>query len=229
MLGQPICGWVSTSTTAKRVAGHWGRHCHLHLRQRETKLLRFHDPGVREWLWPCLRETQQRALLGPAAAVHAIGREQLLTYQSCAKDVGATSIGGDAPGEYRALLLDQQQWDELEDYAVVHAAWLTWRTSRSGRLTVVQAPGWERHILQALRHATRFGLRDSTDRELFALHALQLGAGFYQNTLLQEVWRKTEAGDFYGNAIEEITGRPADQLNAFIHAPHGDRNEGKHG
>jgi hypothetical protein len=217
MRGQPICGWVTPgNTTAKALTGHWGRHCHLHVGQREAKLLRFQDPGVREWLWTDLSDSQQRAMLGPATGVHAIGRGQLLIHHShvqAAKPLSRT----DEPEEYPALVLNQLQWDQVEDYAVTHAAWLTWHSSRAEEVAVCTSPGWERAVLGALSQATRFGLRDAADRELFALHALQLGAGFYQHPRLQDVWRKTQAGDFYGSALEEITGRSVDQIDAFLH------------
>jgi hypothetical protein len=225
MRGQPICGWVSADMSAKALAGHWGRHCHLHTRPRQAKLLRFQDPGVREWLWPALSETQRRAMLGPAAAIHAIGRGQKLIHHYCANRATATSL----EDLYPALQLNQAQWDQVEDYAVVHAAWLNWRNSQAEAVSVLEEPGWERRILGALTQATRLGLRGTPDRELFALHALQLGAEFHQHPKLQEVWRKTQAGDFYGIAIEEVTGRASDELAAFFQRPAGIRDEGRHG
>ena len=63
--GQPIGGWVVTSRPPAELARHWADHCHLHLRGGLTKLLRFHDPSVREWLWPTLSPAQRRQLLGP--------------------------------------------------------------------------------------------------------------------------------------------------------------------
>ncbi|MFL6673818.1 MAG: DUF4123 domain-containing protein [Massilia sp.] len=218
MRGQPICGWVTPgSTTAKALTGHWGRHCHLHVDQRQAKLLRFQDPGVREWLWTDFSDSQQRAMLGPATGVHAIGRGQQFIHHSYVHAAKPSSHSPNEPGESPALRLNQLQWDQVEDYGVTHAAWLAWRSSRAEEVAVCQGPGWERAVLGALSQATRFGLRDAADRELFALHALRFGAGFYQHQRLQDVWRKTQAGDFYGSALEEITGRPVDQIDAFIH------------
>jgi hypothetical protein len=211
MRGQPICGWVSVSTGAKAVAAHWGWRCHLHIRPREAKLLRFQDPGVREWLWPVLNETQQRAMLGPATAIHAIGRGQKLIHHR--RKPGNDAASSD---DYPALQLNQSQWDQLDHYAVVHAAWLTWRNSPATERSISQPTGWERHILDALDQASLVGVRDAADRELFALHALQLGAGFHQAPQLREVWQKTMAGEFYGSAVEEVTGEAAAQLDKFL-------------
>lgn len=210
MRGQPICGWLASDASAKAIAGHWGRHCHLHLRGRQTKLLRFQDPGVREWLWGDLSATQQRAMLGPAAEVYAVGRGHSLMHHRC--DDVTTPHDMCEP-----LHLTSAQWEQVEDYAIVHAAWLIWRVSRREG-AASSTPGWERPILGALTQATRLGVRDVADRELFALHTLKLGPAFHRNARMQQVWTKTQAGEFYGSAVEEVTGCSADQLDTFLNA-----------
>ena len=219
--GQAICGWVTTSSSARAIAAHWARKCHLHIRQRQSKLLRFQDPGVREWLWPTLNRTQQQAMLGPAAALHAVGRGQLLIGHHCGTGIHPLS-------DYPVLQLNQAQWDEVEDYATVHSAWLKWCGRAPGEAQLL-GHEWERPILGALSQATHLGVRDTPDRELFALHALQLGAHFHQLPELQEVWQKTRAGDFYGNAIEERTGKSVDKLVLWVKTQRHHCSEGKHG
>ena len=71
MQGQPICGWIAASVGPEDIAHHWARRCHLHKRGKLTRFLRFHDPGVREWLWPCLTKNQRSALIGPANSIHS--------------------------------------------------------------------------------------------------------------------------------------------------------------
>ena len=219
--GQPVSGWVTTGISAKAVAAHWARKCHLHLYARQAKLLRFQDPGVREWLWPTLSRTQQQAMLGPAAALHAIGRGRRLIGQHCVRETPSLN-------EYPALQLNKAQWDEVGDYATVHSAWLSWRSFTLGEVDL-RGSEWERPILGALSEATRLGVRDTSDRELFALHALQLGAGFHQLPELKNVWKKTEAGDFYGNAIEERTGDCADRLASWVKTHCHHYSEDEHG
>jgi hypothetical protein len=219
--GQAISGWVTTNSSAKALAAHWARKCHLHIRQRQTKLLRFQDPGVREWLWRTLNRTQQQAMLGPATALYAIGRGQRLISHHCV--TGTSSLN-----EHPVLQLNQAQWDEVEDYATVHSAWLKWCGRAPGE-TQLLGHEWERPILGALSQATYLGIRDTPDRELFALHALQLGASFHQLPELQEVWRKTRTGDFYGNAIEERTGKSIDTLASWVKTQRHQCSEGKHG
>jgi hypothetical protein len=228
--GQPICAWVRAGTGITALAAHWARNCHLHIWPKKTKLLRFQDPGVREWLWPALSEIQQRAMLGPVVEIYAIGRQRSLIQHCCAgRNTMLSSQQGDYQRNYPALHLNEDQWTQIEDYAILHAAWLNWRNSPNGSASIPLGPEWQRPILAALTQATRLGLRDDSDRELFALHALQLGAGFYQRSQLQEVWSKTQAGEFYGAALEDVTGRSADQLGVFLQRFDGYSDEGRHG
>lgn len=219
--GQAICGWVTTNSSAKALAAHWARKCHLHIGQRQTKLLRFQDPGAREWLWRTVNRTQQQAMLGPATALYAIGRGQRLISHRCVTDTSSLN-------EYPVLRLNQAQWDEVDDYATVHSAWLEWCGRAPGEAQLL-GHEWERPILAALSQATRLGIHDTSDRELFALHALQLGASFHQLPELQEVWRKTSAGDFYGNAIEERTGKSAETLASWVKTQRHHCSEREHG
>lgn len=213
MQGQPICGWVSTRASATALARHWGANCHLHVFQRQSRLLRFQDPGVREWLWPSLDQTQRQAMLGPALEIASINRaQQLVHYASAESAISASAFNQDGPTAFPRLRIDAQQWMQIDDYAVLHAAWLTWRSSSTATATITQAPGWERPLLRALAHAINLGIRDASDRELFALHALQLGPSFHQHPKLDDIWPRTQAGEFYSSAVEFVTGRPADQL-----------------
>lgn len=210
MLGQPVCGWVSSSWDARVVARHWGTRCHLQMWNRQARLCRFQDPGVREWLWPTLSKTQQRTMLGPANEIVAIGRKRQLVHHAIAgSDERASSFTiQDIP----PLQFSQATWGHLDDYATVHAAWLTWRHSVDEDVVLAQVAGWEQPIFHALTQARQLGIHDTVDCELFALHALRLGPSFYRDPKLGNVWTKTQAGEFYGNAVEEVTGLPADRL-----------------
>jgi hypothetical protein len=194
--GQPICGWVVTNASAQTVANHWGRHCHLHGHQYKSKLLRFHDPGVREWLWPTLNEAQRHALLGPAACLFALGRNQgLMRHASDSSDV--------TPAPFR---LDDQQWRQVGDYATLHAAWVACASALAG-------PFCAQAVLDALVHATRAGVMQDSERELYAMHALQLGTRFYTDVRMKPVWNHTRTGGYYGSAVEDVFGCSADELH----------------
>lgn len=217
MCGQPICGWVLTEASPTAVARHWGTHCHLHIFQRQHRLLRFQDPGVREWLWPTLRRTQQQLVLGHAVEVLAIGRtQQLIQHGSAGRSIQPPGPSQDELDSSSHLRLEQSQWDQIDDYATLHAAWLAWRQSATDKAAVVKEAGWEHAVLQALTHAGQLGIRDPMDRELFALHALQMGAHFYRNPKLDGIWLRTRAGEFYGSAVESVTGSPADRLSISV-------------
>ncbi|BEV17346.1 DUF4123 domain-containing protein [Herbaspirillum sp. DW155] len=210
MNGQPVCGWVAAPCSARELATYWARTCHVHYRNGQAKLLRFHDPGVREWLWPALDSQQRRVLLGPALHIMSVGRDGDLLHQS---------IDDHQPlRESASLTLTAKQWNEVEDYAVVHAAWLAlcgqneaWRSRLSTR------PGWHQHVLNSLERATEYGITDSPDRALFARHALEIGTHFHLHAALAPVWEKTRVGEFYGGALEEVFGDSADRLSLHLH------------
>ena len=198
--GQPIAGWVEASAQPKALALYWARHCHLHRHNGLSRLLRFHDPSVREWLWPTLTARQQRALLGPATSLFSIGRTQSLIHHA-APDPGGSE-------RFPPLLLEDNQWTQIEDYAAVHAAWVEWGAKPKDQ-------GWEQGIFTALSHASRYGVIDVQDRQLFALHALQLNGNFHTSPCMRPVWERTRAGDFYSSAVEEVFERPANQLHTI--------------
>lgn len=213
MQGQAVCGWVSTGASPKTVARHWAKNCHLHWYQRQHRLLRFQDPGVREWLWPALSATQQQALLGPVVEIVSINRTQQVTHHGRAASAKRSlSSIDEALDPFPALQIEPDQWEEIDDYAALHAAWLAWQRLTALNEANVLSIGWERPILRALAHASRLGISDAIDRELFALHALQFGPDFYRSPKLDDVWRKTQLGEFYGSAVESLTGLAADQL-----------------
>ena len=143
-------------------------------------------------------------MLGPASCLIAFDRQQNLMRHELDHDEAPTSHA--APGP--RLFLSPAQWAQVEDYSTLHAAWLRWGKA---------APkGWEQAVFSALAHATRHAIVDKKDRELFALHVLQIGSGFHDDPRLQPVWRMTGAGEFYGAALEEVTGCPADQLQDYL-------------
>ena len=212
--GQPIAGWVLTASPVKALALHWGTQCHLHARRGRSQLLRFHDPSVREWLWPTLTDAQKNALLGPADKLFAFARNQsLMLHQRQASDATHTTMDRIC---FPALLLTDAQWRQVEDYATVHRAWLAWQSEHPNDSKQQHGAEWEKGVLAALSHATNYGIVDSQDRELFALHALQINSLFHALSQLQPVWKKTSHGEYYGSAIEEIFGQPADQLHTYL-------------
>jgi hypothetical protein len=200
--GQSICGWVVTKTSAETLANHWGRRCHIHGHRYKCKLLRFQDPGVREWLWPTLSEVQRHALLGYAACVFAIGRDQgLLCHESASDDIPSDRFE-----------LDDQQWQQVGNYATIHAAWLA--------CTVVDPHGFHSSfspavllaVLIALDQATHYGVTQPSERALYGRHALQLGSRFHVHGRMQAVWEQTRTGHYYGSAVEQVFSCAADEL-----------------
>lgn len=214
--GQAIGGWIAgqpAPALAPLLAQHWAANCHLHYVNGLTKLLRFHDPSVREWLWGTLTPQQQARLLGPARRIVAFNRQQGFMLHEVS---AAAPPAHDGKGK---LQLTPEQWEQVDDYAVVHGAWLRFRSTLQDPLhCLASRDAWEQDIFYALRAANAFGITDRQDRELFAVHALQLGADFHEHAHMLPVWEKIRAGDYYGAACEDVTGQPADALQDYLRA-----------
>ncbi|MYM91216.1 DUF4123 domain-containing protein [Rugamonas sp. FT82W] len=202
--GQPIAGWVIADIAPSSLARHWASNCHLHVDKQLHKLLRFHDPGVREWLWRALSPAQQLQLLGPARTLIGFDRNRQLMYHECDAAQGGSGVMG-------KLALSPLLWEQIDDYATVHAAWLTVVPMLEGDRSVR-----EREVFMALKQATQYGIRDPQDRAVFAGHALQIGYDFHRDDRLQAVWTLTRDGDFYGGALEEVTGQAVDRLAEYL-------------
>lgn len=211
MNGQPVCGWIITEAAPQDLAQYWAHRCHLHQLGSLTKNLRFHDPSVREWLWPELSPEQQSILLGPARIIFAICRNQKLMRHESGN---LAALKPNASINTVRLALTARQWASVDDYTVLHAAWLQLCSAdKDCRHALDQKGRWAQATLTALEEATQYGIHDPADRKLFAMHALQLGGTFHLHPELRPVWEKTLTGDFYGCVIEETFNTSADELN----------------
>lgn len=217
--GQPVCGWAICSAPADKLAAHWGKQCSLHRVGAQSMRLRFHDPSVREWLWPTLSPLQQQQLLGPAQALLSIGLQgQVLQHAQAGESAGVETSGQAETGNELKLTLSEAQWSDVNDYATVHGAWLDYcQLNEAHRQTLSRKqPNWVADILNALKQASQFGVTDLQDRRQFALHVLQFGGTFYQHPKLQAVWSRTQQGDFYGSALEDVMQESSDHLAGFL-------------
>jgi hypothetical protein len=202
--GQPIAGWVMTDATPRSVAHHWATYSHIHRDKGLVKLLRFHDPSVREWLWPTLNKTQQQQLIGPATCLIGINRQQQLMIHSAHRTDDATPESLRSIPQIRKLNLTPRQWSQVDDYGITHAAWVKWHGMHEDCGTAsIQSADWQEQVFDALRHARDYGIHASQDRELFAMHALQLGAQFHLHPKMTSVWERTRTGEDYAFVLEE--------------------------
>ena len=166
-----------------------------------------------------LTRLQQRKLLGPAAFITSFNRRQELLTNAVApfhNNLDSRETG-DANDVSLELFLTDVQWAQVDDYAVVHKAWLRYWTDHN-RLnqTTNNESAWFQKISQALRAATRHGVSDVQDRELFAWQALLFGTEFHEHERMRPVWKRTKAGHYYGSACEEVSGGPVDKLMDYL-------------
>lgn len=210
--GQYICGWVQAPDGAKALAHHWATRCHLHRKNGASYLLRFQDPGIREWLWSLLDQHQKEILLGPASRLFSVSRNRhVITHEV------PSAILKRETSKISALMLDSSQFVQLEDYQVAHSAWLELMSDHEHAF---DAPiGWERNLFRSLTRATEIGILHELDRTLFAKHVLQMGSAFIGWDRMKSVWRKTCLGEPYGRAVEEVFSITPDRLHTVFATP----------
>ncbi|WP_432241453.1 DUF4123 domain-containing protein [Herbaspirillum robiniae] len=210
--GQPISGWIIGDRSAREVAAYWARRCYLHFVQGRTRMLRFHDPGVRAMLWQDLDTRQRALLLRPVKAILSLNRHQALESFSAPSTpaVGPDSAAADLPDEQ--LRLSEQQWQHVNDYATVHAAWsyLVGENLISRHAPVSEA------LRNSLGAASSYGITSADDRMLFLVCGLRHGIGFHSHARMADVWRRTADGEALVDAIEAVSGRPFEQLSSYL-------------
>lgn len=210
--GQPISGWIISDRSAREVAAYWGRRCYLHFVQGRTHMLRFHDPGVRNMLWQDLDDRQRALLLHPVKALFSLNRHQALESFSAPS---TTSAGEDAAVSNRLdeqLRLSAHQWQRVNDYATVHAAWsyLVGEGLISRDVAVTEA------LRNSLGAASSYGITSADDRMLFLVCGLRHGIGFHSHARMADVWRRTADGEALVDAVEAVSGRPFEQLSSYL-------------
>jgi hypothetical protein len=205
--GQAICGWIGTEHSPSELAYHWGTQCHVHFVANRHKLLRFHDPGVREWLWTFLTPDQKLALVGKKTSIFSIGRQRQLINHTAPDDL-SNPVSSTTP-----LHLQPMQWNYVNDLANIHTAWLT--LGAANRRPIKNMPE-ELSILKALEHATAYAILDDSNRQLFIRHAIEAGCDFHRKARLKAIWDLTQSGEFYGVALHEVLDCEPEQFKDFL-------------
>ena len=206
-VGQPICGWIGTDGSATELSEHWARRCHVHFVGNRHKLLRFHDPGVREWLWAFLTPIQKATLVGDTNAIFSIGRQRKLLKHA------APHLPHDSTFPSPALVLDPRQWSYVADLANLHAALVALHAEAGKPIDDVPA---EMSIFEALEQATDYGILDDSNRQLFIRHAIEVGCEFHHDDKLKKVWSLTQSGEFYGVALQGVLDCEPDQFKKIF-------------
>lgn len=170
-LGQSICGWALTQTPAKEVATYWAKNTFVHRHNNLDKLLRWHDPGVRDWLWPLLYIEQRHQLIGPVEYMYSINRQQTLTYQAQPRE---------APSSTGPLQLSETQWQAVENFALLHAAWVSaWVEDEHFKDRLTGSANIKAH-LESLEAAKQMGIHHPDKLKQFLMLAWRYHPDFYR-------------------------------------------------
>jgi hypothetical protein len=170
--GQSVCAWVLTQAPIEQLAQYWAKTTFIHRHNNLDKLLRWHDPSVREWLYPLLNPAQINQLLGPADLLYSMGRKQTLIVHAKTRDTSPLPAH---------LQLNPAQWQAVESFALLHAGWVKACSDNDDfreRFTK------EYHLTQpyvdSLEAAKQMGIEGEAHLEQFAKLAWLYEPDFYQ-------------------------------------------------
>lgn len=170
--GQAICAWVLTKAPIEQLAQYWAKTTFVHRHNNQDKLLRWHDPSVREWLYPILSPAQIDQLLGPADQLYSMGRKQKLIDHTKTRDTSPLPPH---------LQLNVVQWQAIESFALLHAGWvqacIEYDDFRE-RFTQEYHP--IRLYVDSLETAKQLGIEGEEHLKQFVKLAWQYGPDFYQ-------------------------------------------------
>lgn len=194
--GQRIGGWISSTASEAFVVRHLSMQVIRSDEQGTRRALRFYDSRVMALLWPLLEPLQQRALLGPCQAWHALDASAALaTYTASARDDGH-------------FVPDANQWRDIHPIGIVNEAMAHHMARVHRRVT----RGEVAIAIAAAHRAAKHGLHDEQDRVAFIGHALAWHATFDNHPAVQRALNEVANGRYYSAAIEKITPMDIEQI-----------------
>jgi hypothetical protein len=196
--GQRIGGWLISDAPAHDVATYLSRNALLTDEHGSACLLRFFDSRALALLWPILTVPQQRTLLGPVVAWHALNA----CATHCVYDCNAIP--------QPSLALTRQQWNSIRRHSVINKA--------LGRhMHVIERQPRRDEVETALASAERaeqHGLFDDDDKVDFIQHALSWHPRFDAHASVRRVLSQVSTGSFYAAAVGELTPAEIDEIRS---------------
>lgn len=169
--GQAVCAWVLTQAPAKEVATYWAKNTFVHRHNHLDKLLRWHDPSVREWLYLMLSPAQINQLLGPADRLCSIGRRQNLIEHAKTRDTSPHPPH---------LQLSETQWQAVESFALLHAAWVNaWAEDEHFKDRLPTSADIKPYV-ESLEAAKQLGIEGEEHLKQFLTFAWRYRPDFYR-------------------------------------------------
>jgi hypothetical protein len=196
--GQRIGGWLISGASAEDTAAYLSGNALLTDEHGSACLLRFYDTRALALLWPILTVPQQRTLLGPITAWHALNAcASPCVYMRDA--LPQTSLG-----------LTHEQWKSIRRHSVVNKA-LGRHMHAIGRQP--RADEVETALASAER-AEGHGLFDDDDKVDFIQHALSWHPRFDAHASVRRALLQVSAGAFFAAAVSDLTSEEIGEIRS---------------
>jgi hypothetical protein len=196
--GQRIGGWLISDAPAEDAATYLSRNALLTDDHGSACLLRFYDTRALALLWPILTVPQQRTLLGPVFAWHALDA----CASQCVYACNAIPQSG--------LELTHQQWNSIRRHSVINKA-----LGRHMHAIERQLRPDEVETAQAsAERAEQYGLFDDDDRVAFIQHALSWHPRFDAHARVRRALLEVSTGSFYAAAVCDLTPAEIDEIRS---------------
>lgn len=196
--GQRIGGWLISDASTEDAATHLSQHVLLTDEHGSACLLRFYDTRALALLWPILTVPQQRTLLGPVFAWHALDACASQCVYAC-DAIPQTSLG-----------LTHEQWTSIRRHSVSNKAlgrhmYAIDRQPRPDEVETAQA---------SAERAEQHGLIDDDDKVAFIQHALSWHPRFDAHLRIRRALAQVSAGSFYAAAVSDLTPAEIDEIRS---------------
>jgi hypothetical protein len=196
--GQRIGGWLISDASAEDAAAHLSRNALLTDEHGGACLLRFYDTRALALLWSVLTVSQQKTLLGPIAAWHALNACASPWVYTC-NAIPQTSLG-----------LTHEQWKSIRRHSVINKA-----LGRHMHAIERQPNSAEVETAQAsAERAEQHGLFDDDDKVAFIRHALLWHPRFDAHATVRRALLQVSTGSFYAAAVSDLTSAEIDEIRS---------------
>lgn len=187
--GHRVAGWLTarepTSIVVKALADHT-----IQWINGQRVPFRFYDARGLAWLWPLLRPSQQRVLLGPVTSWSLFDAAHAWRELRAPSDVGSNP----------RLELDEGQQRAVPLIGVVSRALARYQHDRCQHVESGQLPlTWT-----AAERASRYGLTDPDDMAALVVHALQWHPLFDTHPEVQKRLNRRADDQFYRAVVGDL-------------------------
>lgn len=181
---QRCCAWIWTSLDADALRRNLERHAiascpasHSHRRW-----LRYYDPMVLDVLWALLADESRASLLSGVEQWAYVDRWGVLSVIE--------------PPSAEPSPSPTIDWPRVAMIGALNQAWI----HASSRGTTLQKQCFL-ELQQSMWTAAEASMQDTADRDLFALHALDLGPGFHRHPIVQSALAAVADGARYSDIV----------------------------